>query len=143
MEQTQVENFEQAPNSGQLSEPTETPESSLTEKQPDIIERVNQLKPPATETLEKLSDIPKFNINEREGASKTADIKQKRIPIAQPKPKITTGDMLDIIREAKPIIVVIVEMIIALPVDLSIFSILSILFSMDFSSANLFIIWIE
>ena len=81
-----------------------------------------------------------FNITDRVGANIIAEIKQKKIPIAHPKPNITMGDILDIIREANPIIVVIVERKIALPVELIILSILSIIFSIDFSSTNLFII---
>ena len=56
-----------------------------------------------------------------------------------PKPNVTIGDMLDIISDAKPIIVVIVESKTAFPVYLNIFSTLSTLFSTDFSSKNLFI----
>ena len=84
--------------------------------------------------------LSKFNINDRVGASIIAEIKQKRIPIAHPKPKITIGDILDIIKEANPMIVVIVESKIAFPVDLIILSILSTILSIDFSSTNLFII---
>jgi len=85
----------------------------------------------------------KFSNKERVGVSIIEEIKQNNIPIEQAKPKVTIGVILDIIRDAKPIIVVIVESKIAIPVDLSIFSIFSILFCVGPSSANLFIIWIE
>ena len=60
----------------------------------------------------------------RQGTSMMAEMKQNRMPITQAKPKVTIGDILEIINEPNPIIVVIVERNTAFPVDFNVISIL-------------------
>ncbi|GAI18625.1 unnamed protein product, partial [marine sediment metagenome] len=53
----------------------------------------------------------------RQGTRTVAEIKQNKIPMTHPIPKVTIGGILDTISEPKPIIVVMVESNTAFPVS--------------------------